>query len=73
MLLFDDILHTYNQGGHSVTQGIKQTFFQYYDTQYIRFTITYRLGNDKASASTKAATARKKGGCKTVSSLRFTT
>ncbi|MCL2652083.1 MAG: TonB-dependent receptor family protein [Candidatus Azobacteroides sp.] len=50
-LLFNDILRASKIGGHVTTQGVKESFSQYYDSQYLRFTVTYRLGNDKISVS----------------------
>jgi len=49
-LFASNILHN-QQTNHAVVQGVKQSFSQYYDTQYLRFTVTYRLGSDKISVN----------------------
>jgi len=50
-LFANNILRTDQQTIRSVTQGVKQSFSQYYNTQYLRFTVTYRLGNSKISVN----------------------
>lgn len=37
----------------NTTQGIYQTFRQYYDTQYIRLSLSYKFGNKNLNASKK--------------------
>lgn len=46
-LTFEDIFKKDFNTMRSETQGIKQSFTQYYDTQLVRLSLSYRFGNSK--------------------------
>lgn len=50
-LFANNIIRTDQQTNHSIIQEVKQSFSQYFDTQYLRFTVIYRLGNDKINVT----------------------
>ncbi|GHT18446.1 hypothetical protein FACS189429_4990 [Bacteroidia bacterium] len=53
-LLFSDIfradLHSFNM----TTQNVYQTYSQYFDTRFVRLTVTCKLGNSKISFQKRA-------------------
>jgi outer membrane receptor protein involved in Fe transport len=46
-LFANNILRTDKTIAQATTQNIKQSYTQYYNTQYLRFSVSYSLGNDK--------------------------
>jgi len=48
-LYANDIFYTSDFTYHSTISGIKQSFHQCRDSQYLRLTISYKFGNDKIS------------------------
>ena len=46
-LYASDIFYTSDRTFHSTLSGIKQSFHQTYDSQYLRLTVSYKFGSDK--------------------------
>ncbi|MDR7695235.1 outer membrane beta-barrel family protein [Riemerella anatipestifer] len=54
-LNFNDIFRSQQYTYKEVSQGILQSFSQYNDSQYVRFSLNYKFGNNKISVSSRAS------------------
>ncbi|MRM83455.1 outer membrane beta-barrel family protein [Riemerella anatipestifer] len=54
-LHFNDIFRSQQYTYKEISQGILQSFSQYYDSQYVRFSLNYKFGNNKISVSSRAS------------------
>ncbi|MCU7541711.1 outer membrane beta-barrel family protein [Riemerella anatipestifer] len=54
-LNFNDIFRSSQPIYKEISQGILQSFSQYYDSQYVRFSLNYKFGNNKISVSSRAS------------------
>ena len=52
-LYASDIFYSGDRTFHSLLSGIKQSFHQTYDSQYLRLTVSYKFGNDKISVQSR--------------------
>ena len=61
-LAFEDIFNRDFNTMRSEIQGVKQSFTQYYDTQLVRLSLSYRFGNSKINVSQRQTSNQEESG-----------